>query len=152
MQNVINSSTNVRSFYEHYQATAEFEGKNKVKRLEENIPKYKRAFQKNSIFEDIDYWNNWEQLNVDLRNNNSKPTESNPFDVKAKRLVKIQHEKVNNFDGLNGLSTTLEIFKDLNDMKMLDTVQNEIVEKLTSLGVRLDKNKELDLSQIKNEE
>lgn len=278
MQSVINSSTSIRSFYEHYEATAEYEGKNKVKRLEENLPKFIRARQSKSIFEGMDYLNNWENLNFTMVNNfsdlndaeklsgsedeaedkdknddefdnedededeykdkdedgdeflaNSKakdkpkakpkykdedededgneledeeneetdlqnelkrrsvdpdsyqlrdeevdiPNENyeenegyhafqeneldsyrddaNNFKLKAKRLIKIHHEKVNNYDGLNGLTSTLTKFKDAKYDKVLPKMQNDIVKKLVSLGVRLNKRNELVLTHVKSE-
>ena len=150
MQLAIGSSGSIKSFYDHYQAVAEYEGRLKVKRLEKDLSKYKRVLSGISVFDNNQYINDWENLNATVENNYNEEVGADDFSVKARKLVKIHHEKVNKYDGLSGLSENPVLFSAQDAYNALKSANTKLAEDLTKLGVKFDNPSTPDLSQIKD--
>ena len=151
MQLAIGSSGSIKSFYDHYQAVAEYEGRLKVKRLEKDLSKYERTLSGVSVFDNTQYINDWENLNATVVNSFNHNDPTSDFTVKARRLAKIHHEKVNKFDGLSGLSENPVLFSAKDAYEALKSANTKLAEDLTQLGANFEDPSNPDLSSIKDD-
>ena len=147
----IRNSTSVRSFLDYYQEVAEYEGRLKVKRLENDLPKYLRSSKEFNIFENLDYINQWEKLTSTFATSekNINPPQKS-FITKAETLMEYHQEKANKYDGIQGLSDKMIIWSARDAYRHLKKTSKVILESLENYNVKLDENGEIDVSNVPN--
>ena len=136
---------------DYYQEVAEYEGRLKVKRLENDLPKYLRSSKEFNIFENLDYINQWEKLTSTFATSekNINPPQKS-FITKAETLMEYHQEKANKYDGIQGLSDKMIIWSARDAYRHLKKTSKVILESLENYNVKLDENGEIDVSNVPN--
>jgi hypothetical protein len=149
----IGTSTSIRSFLNHYEQVAEYQGRLKVKQLVRDLPKHIRSTKEYDIFEEHQYMNEWEKLTMkftSVDHKNSQPQKS--FISKAQTLIEYHQEKADKYDGIQGLSDDIILWSARDAYRHLKKTSNDLLKRLQDLGVKIDEKGELDVSSIENKD
>lgn len=154
----IATSNRARSFMDEYEQLAEYEGRLKVKRLSTDLPKYIRSLPQMAQFQIPSSFNSWEKMSYVFKSQegkldkSEKLTENEEYFKKAKRLLDVHYEKVNDIDGLRGLSDELILWNARDAYRGVRKNSKQLFKFLLDAGAVVRDDGQLDLSGIENTE
>lgn len=149
----IGASTNVKSFMDYHQQVAEYEGRLKVKQIVRDLPKYLRSIKDFEVFKERNTkMDDWEKMTVNFVRNDESLAPDKSFISKVKDLNEYANEKANKADGIQGLSDSMILWTARDAYRHLKKTSKGLIDELTSLGVKVGADNNIDVSMVKNKD
>ncbi|CAG9334646.1 unnamed protein product [Blepharisma stoltei] len=145
-------TSRILSFMNYYEQTAEAEGRNKVKMLQRDLPKFVRSRDENDVFRDMPIVHTYNKVQATYTHNSKSEVKNEPdaFYNRTKRALEYHWDRAQKVDGLAGLTDEALLWYSKDITKNVRKRAKAIHKELTDMGVKLDSKGEIDVSAIQN--
>mmetsp|Transcript_7374 Transcript_7374/g.7233 ORF Transcript_7374/g.7233 Transcript_7374/m.7233 type:complete len:522 (-) Transcript_7374:28-1593(-) len=145
-------TSRILSFMNYYEQTAEAEGRNKVKMLQRDLPKFVRSRDENDVFRDMPIVHTYNKVQATYSHNAKSEVKNEPdaFYNRAKRALEYHWDRAQKVDGLAGLTDEALLWYSKDITKNVRKRAKAIHKELTDMGVKLDSKGEIDVNAIQN--